>query len=159
MLADEIPTARTPEGGWSGEMPPPILAGCSEPLADSAPNLRGLWKAYRVEHDGKVLADHPLNRHVERIEQCGNRVVITAGRIIHDMRADGTIENGVNDVMEMNLSQRIRVAAVFRDGRLELHPGGVDPERAPLVTREIVAGELAWNYGSFSVRLRKTGEE
>ena len=158
MLADQIPVAHTPDRGWSGAMPPPVLAGCSEALAVGAPDLRGLWKAYRAEQGGKRLDDHALNRHVERIEQCGNRVVITAGRIIHDMRADGTLENGVNDVMEMNLSQKIRVAAVFREGRLELHPGGMDAARPPLVTREIVDGELLWNYGPFRVRLLKTAE-
>ncbi len=155
MLADNIPVVHTPDGGWHDAMPPPVLAACTEPLAVGAPDLRGLWKAYSVEQSGKALTDHPLNRHVERIEQCGNRVVITAGRVIHDMRADGTLERGVNDVLEMDLSQNIQVAAVFNHGRLDLHPGGVDPARLPLVTREIVDGELVWNYAVFSVRLRK----
>ena len=154
MRADEIPVAHTPEGGWHGEMPPPILAGCTEPLALGAPDLRGMWKAYRVEQAGKLLDEHPLTQHVERIEQCGDRVVITAARIIHDMRADGTLEHDVDDVMEMNLSERIHVAAVFKDGRLELHPGGIDATRPALVTREIVDGELVWNYGAFKVTLR-----
>src|SRR5438874_13021165 len=100
MRAGEISVAHTPEGGWQGAMPPPILAGCSEPLVADAPDLRGPWEAYRVEQAGKMLDDHPLNRHVERIEQCGDRVVITAGRSIHDMRADGTLAHGVDDVME-----------------------------------------------------------
>ena len=155
MRADEIPVAHTPDGGWHGEMPPPILAGCTEPLAPDAPDVRGMWKAYKVEQAGKVLDDHPLMRHVERIEQCGDRVVITAGKIIHDMRADGTLAHGVDDVMEMNLSQRIHVAALFKDGRLELHPGGVDPGRPPLVMREIIDGELVWNYAVFKVTLRR----
>ena len=157
MRAHEIPVAHTPEGGWHGEIPPPILAGCTEPLAPDAPDLRGTWKAYKVEQPGKQLHDHPLNRHVERIEQCGDRVVITAGHIIHDMRADGVLAHGVDDVMEMNLSQRIQVAAVFRDGRLELHPGGVDAGRPALVTREIVDRELVWNYGAGRVTLRRLG--
>ncbi len=154
VRADDIPIAHTPEGGWSGEMPPPILTRCTESLAPDAPDLRGLWRAYRVEQDAKVLEDHPLHRHVERIEQCGDRIVITAGRIIHDMRADGTLKHGVNDVMETNLTQKIQVAAVFREGRLELHPGGIVEGRAPLVTREIADGELLWNYGPFRVMLR-----
>lgn len=155
MLADEIPVTHTPEGGWHGEMPPPILSGCTEPLVIGAADLRGTWKAYKVEQGGKRLIDHPLNRHVERIEQCGNRVVITAGRVIHDMRADGTLANGVNDVAEMNVPQKIQVAAMFNNGRLDLHPGGVDPARPPLVTREIVDGELVWNYAVFKIWLRK----
>lgn len=155
MRADEIAVAHTPEGGWQGEMPPPILVGCTEPLAPGAPDLRGLWRACSVEQNGTLLADHPLNDHVERIEQCGNRVVITAGRVIHDMRADGVLEHGVDDVAAANLKQRVRVAAAFNNGRLDLHPGGIDPARPPLVTREIVDGELVWNYAGFTVLLRR----
>ena len=32
MQADEIPVAHTPPGGYGPEMPPPVLAGCTEPL-------------------------------------------------------------------------------------------------------------------------------
>lgn len=158
MLADEIAIAHTPEGGWHGEMPPPVLSACTEPLAAGAPDLRGIWKAYKVECGGETLNDHQLNRHVERIEQWGNRVVITAGHVVHDMRADGTLEHGVNDVLEMNLTQKMQVAAVFANGRLDLHPGGIDRARPPLVTREIVGDELVWNYAVFKVTMRKSGE-
>ena len=141
-------------------MPPPILASCTEPLAPGAPDLRGIWRAYRVERDGEpVAADHPLNRHVERIEQCGDRVVITGGRVVHDMRADGTLENGVNDVLERDLTTKIQVAAVFNNGRLDLHPFGVVDGRPPLVTREIVDGELVWHYAAFTVYLRRDETE
>ena len=71
------------------------------------------------------------------------------------MRADGTLENGVNDVAGANLSQSVRVAALFAEGRLELHPFGIDPGRPALVTREIMAGQLIWNYGSFKITLQK----
>jgi hypothetical protein len=101
-----------------------------------------------VERDARVLPDHPLNKHVERIEQCGNRVVVTSEGVIHDMRVDGTLENGVNDVAgRPNYDQRIKVAAVFNQGRLDLHPFGRDPKRPPLVTREVINGELIWHYG------------
>jgi hypothetical protein len=156
MMASEIPVAHTPEGGWHGEMPAPVLAACTEPLAPGAPDLRGTWRAYRVERNGEpVAADHPLYRHVERIEQCGDRVVITGGRIIHDMRADGTLEHGVNDVLERDLTTKIQVAAVFDGGRLDLHPFGIVDGRPPLVTREIVDGELVWHYAAFTVHLRR----
>jgi len=82
VTADDIPVAHTPGCGWD-EFPPPILKTCTEPLVPEAPDLRGLWEAY----SGMV-------GHIERIEQCGNRVVITSGGIIHDMRADGALENG-----------------------------------------------------------------
>lgn len=158
MLAKEIPVAHTPDGGWHGEMPPAVLTGCTEPLAASAPDLRGVWRATGVEQGGQPVTGHPLNRHVERIEQCGDRIVITAGHVIHDMRADGTLEHGVNDVLEMDLSQKIQVAAVFNNGRLDLHPFGIDPGRPPLVTREIVHGELIWSYAAFKVTMQRIGE-
>lgn len=155
VRAADIPVAHTPAGGWSGDMPPPVLASCTEPLAAGAPDLRGIWKACAVEVDGNPAPAHPIGRHVERIEQCGDRVVITGGRVIHDMRADGTLDNGVDDVAERDLTTRIRVAARFADGRLELHPFGIDPGRPPLVTRELVGGELLWNYAGILVRLRR----
>jgi hypothetical protein len=158
LKADDIPVANTPPGGWRGEMPPRALAGCTEPLPPDAPDLRGLWKAVRVEQHGRVLTDHRLNDHIERIEQCGNRVVVTSEGIIHDMRADGTLENGVNDVAGPDLTQPIRVAAVFNARRLDLHPFGVQPDKPPLVTREIVDGMLVWHYGPFKVTMRRIGD-
>lgn len=157
--ADEIPVAHTPEGGWRGEMPPPILGGCTEALHPNAPDLRGLWKATSVESAGKTLPHHPLNSHVERVEQCGNRVVVTSKGVIHDMRADGTLEHGVDDVAAAKSDQRIRVAAVFNERRLDLHPFGIQPGRPPLVTREIVNGEMIWQYGPFKVTMRRIGDE
>lgn len=155
VLAGEIPVAHTPEGDWQGEMPPPILAKCTEPLHPGAPDLRGLWRAYAVEAEGQPAPDHPLIGQEQRIEQCANRVVITAGRTIHDMRADGTLANGVNDVADADLSQEIQVAALFASGRLDLHPFGVDPKKPALVTREIVDSQLVWNYGPLKIRLRQ----
>ena len=158
MRADEIAVAYTPEGGWKGEMPPPVLAGCDEPLAQGAPDLRGLWQSVRVEKNGSELTEHPLNRHIERVEQCGNRVVVTSSGVIHDMRADGTLENGVNDVAERDYKTKIRVAALFRQGRLELHPFGVQEGQPPLVTREIDGEHMIWNYGPYRVTMRRIDE-
>ena len=73
------------------------------------------------------------------------------------MRADRTLENGVNDVAGARLGQRIRVAAVFNQARIDLHPFGIEPGRAPLVTREIVNGEMIWQYGPFKVTMERMG--
>jgi hypothetical protein len=136
-------------------MPAPVLATCTEPLAAGAPDLRGTWKAYSIERDGTPVTGNPLGEHVERIEQCGNRVVITGGRVVHDMRADGSLEHGVDDIATATLAP-IKVAAVFVNGRLDLHPGGVVEGQPALVTREIVdGGEMLLNYVGFKVMLRE----
>ena len=84
--ADDNPKAYTPGCGFS-RTPMPILANCTEPLAEGVVDMRGLW--YGVS--GRI-------GHLERIEQCGNRVVVTAYGTIHDFRADGTLRNGARDI-------------------------------------------------------------
>jgi hypothetical protein len=126
-------------------MPPPVLAGCTEPLGAGAPDLRGLWRAVDVVDDAgaPVADDHPIRSHVERIEQAGNRVVVTSAGIIHDMYADGTYENGVNDVMQTDFTTAISVAASFEDGVLVLRPNGLPG----VEVRRWREGELLkWRY-------------
>ncbi len=74
MRVDEIPVAFTPSGGWTGEMPPPVLANCETPLADGAPDMRGVWQVIEVTADGEVQPNHPSLGGVQRIEQAGDRV-------------------------------------------------------------------------------------
>ncbi len=136
VRADDIPVAHTPPGGWHGEMPPPVLAGCDEPLAPGVPDFRGTWRATAVAVDGQPSDDLS---HVERIEQAGDRVVITAGGVIHDMRADGTLEHGVNDVSAFGFTP-ISVAARFEDGVLVLRPN----DTFVAVTRHLEGEELVW---------------
>ena len=145
VAATDIPKAFTPPGGWHGEMPPPILDGCDEPIAPGIPDLRGLWRAVDVTDDaGNALPDdHPVRNYQERIEQAGNRVVVTSSGIIHDMYADGTFENGVNDVMQTDFTTRITVAGSFEDGVLVLRPQGFDG----IEIRRWLDGEtLKWRY-------------
>jgi hypothetical protein len=82
--ANDIPKAYTPGCGYS-RTPLPVLAACTEPLAEGVVDMRGLWQSASGEH-------------LERIEQCGNRVVVTAFKVIHDFRVDGTLKNGARDV-------------------------------------------------------------
>src|SRR5450631_3022236 len=99
MRADEIAVAHTPAGGYGDDMPPVVLAGCTEPLVAGAPDMRGMWRVVSVEwKSGAGPEPDPIASHVERIEQCGDRVIVTSSGVIHDMRADGTAEHGVNDV-------------------------------------------------------------
>ena len=85
----------------------------------------------------------PLKGHIERVEQAGNRVVITDGGFIQDMYADVTLEGGVNDV-NADKKERIAVAARFEKGRLNLYPGG---RRIAIVTRYLDGEEMIWRYG------------
>jgi hypothetical protein len=142
--ASEIPVAHTPPGGYGDEMPPPVLAGCTDPLVDGAPDLRGTWTVVDARtDDGALAADHPVWQHVERIEQAGDRVVVTSSGVLHDMRVDGTYENGVHDVAAVDFTTPIEVAASYEDGVLVLRPKdmpGVEVRR----WRE--GGELVWRY-------------
>ena len=140
VKATDIPVAHTPPGGYR-EFPPPILGGCDEPIVAEAPDLRGVWQVFKG----------PLKGHIERVEQAGNRVVITAGGVIHDMQADGTLEGGVNDV-HADKRVRISVAARFEKGRLNLYPGG---RKIPLVTRYLDGEEMIWRYGPYKNRLKR----
>jgi hypothetical protein len=143
MRAAEIPVAHTPDGGWT-VMPDPILMGCTEEITPGAPDLRGTWRAIEVESDGGRAPDeHPLRTHVERIEQCADRVVVTAAGVIHDMRADGTVEHGVNDVTAGS-HRPIRVVATFEDGALTLRPVGIP---GITVTRRLQGDRLVFSYG------------
>ena len=153
MLADDIPVAHTPAGGYGEEMPPPILGGCTEPLAPGAPDLRGLWRVVAVEWKAGDAPDpNPVAEHVERIEQCGDRVCITSSGVIHDMRADGTAERGVHDVAAVD-GQAISVVCTFENGIHMLRPVGLPDVE---VTRRLDGDHLVWDYGPmFTARLER----
>ena len=142
MRADDIPVAHTPPGGYGAEMPPPILAGCTEPLVAGAVDLRGTWRLVSVE--AKTGDWSAMVGHVQRVEQCGDRVVITAGGVVHDMRADGTVERGVHDVSPQGTP--ITVVCTFEDGVHVLRPVGMDGIE---VTRRLDGEQLVWDYGPF----------
>ena len=151
----DVPTAHTPPGGYGAMMPGPILDGCDDPLADGAPDLRGLWRVLDLRaDDGTVLShDHPMWQHIERIEQAGDRVVITAGGVVHDMRADGTYENGVNDVAALDHATPISVAASFEAGALVLRPQGMPGVE---IRRWYDGDHLMWRYHTaFTARLAR----
>ncbi|HUW02590.1 MAG TPA: hypothetical protein VMW08_09590 [Acidimicrobiales bacterium] len=153
MHVDEIPVAKTPDGGYGDTFPDPVLAGCSDDLSSDALDMRGLWQVTDVSVEGKRVADHQVIGSIQRIEQAGNRIVITSGGIIHDMRADGTEANGVNDVMAADLTTPISVAATFEDGVHVLRPAGLPVE----IRRWRDGDELIWDYLGFTARLARLG--
>ena len=77
LMSNDIPQAFTPGCGYT-VFPQPILKGCTEPLPEGAQDIRGLWQSI----------DPRMPDHVERVEQCGNRVVVTAHGLIHDHGPD-----------------------------------------------------------------------
>lgn len=136
--AIDAPVVKTPPGRWR-DWPPLVLPECDEPLVDGAPDLRGVWQAYKG----------PLKGHVERVEQSGDRIVITAGGVIHDMFANGTLAGGVND--EGVGGAQISVAARFEEGRLNLYLNN----KRLVVTRYLDGQDMVWRWGPYTSRLRK----
>jgi hypothetical protein len=149
--ADGIPVAHTPPGGYGETFPAPVLSDCTEPLVEGAPDLRGLWRVVEVHTGGEVVADHPALGHVQRIEQCADRLVVTAGGIIHDMRCDGTVERGVNDVAEFDKQTPITVVATYESGVHVLRPVGFPIE----VTRRLDGADMIWDFLGFRARLQR----
>jgi len=183
VSASDIPVGHTPPGGYKDKFPKPVLAECTESLAEGAPDLRGLWKAVRaeqVEHDSSRLfsvlrylfwkalgvarvrqpvpAGHPIYVYVERVEQCGNRIVDMGGGTIADARADGTEANGVHDVSAFDFKSPIDVIATYEDGVFVLRPA-----RIPFIeiTRRLDAdGHMVWtrpDFGDMVITLERIG--
>lgn len=136
----EVPKGKS-VGDSRGAWAPPVLTGCDEPLVVGAPDLRGVWQV----HKG------PIKGHIERIEQAGDRVVITSGALVHDMFVDGTLSGGVNDVAE-GTGDAISVAARFENGRLNLYPAD---KGVVAVTRYLEGDEMVWRWGPWRNRLRR----
>jgi haloalkane dehalogenase len=141
LVANDFPIGHTPPGYWK-DMPDLILGGCTEPLVEGAVDMRGTWKV--IEVDSKNPQAQRMIGGIQRIEQCGNRVVVTSGGVTHDMRCDGTYENGVNDIGEGSLNgQKISVSASFENGVHVLRPKGM-----PITVERERDGEfLLWRYG------------
>jgi hypothetical protein len=150
---DDVPVTHTPPGGYGETFPPPMLAGCPDELVDGAPDLRGLWQVIEVQADGDVVDHHPALGHTQRVEQSGDRMVVTGGGVIHDMRCDGTAEHGVHDVAEFDKATPITVIATYEHGVHVLRPVGIPIE----VTRRLDGAEMIWVYLGFTAKLQRLG--
>lgn len=139
-----IPKAFTPTGGYGSTMPAPVLLGCTDPLHRDIPDLHGTWRVVNAVSNGEKLAlTFPIWKHVERIEQAANRVVITGGGVVHDMITDGTFEHGVNDVMVADFTTPLVVSAVFEGSVLVLSPRDLPGVK---VSRWLDGSHLMWQY-------------
>jgi len=139
--ASDIPLDGTKSDASLDVWPARTLDGCREPLAQGVPDLRGVWE----------VVEGRMKGHVERIEQAGNRIVIATAGLGHDMFADGTLENGVDDVSGFG-GRRIRVAATFEGGVHKLRPFN---KKGVAVTRKLDGNDMLWRYGPFRNRLRR----
>jgi hypothetical protein len=167
VMADDIPVAHTPlPGGYGKTFPPPVLATCTEPLVEGAPDLRGIWKAVHVVRDGKALPpDDAMYGYAERIEQCGNRIVAMGHGQIADARADGTEENAVHEVSALDYETPIVAIASYEDGAFVLRPLLIRwlPVTIPWieVTRRLLPdGRMVWtrpDLGRQTVTLERIG--
>ena len=143
LFADDIPVAHTPPGGYGNVLPPPVLARCEEPLVDGAPDLRGLWKAVRINRGGEVVpTTDRLYHYVERIEQCGNRIVDMGGGTIADGRADGTAEHGIHDVFVFDYRTPLHVIVTFEGGTTYV----LQPLLVSVIGRRFPAIDIPWSW-------------
>ena len=142
--AMDIPKGNTPDCAYD-HFPLPILAECTEPLSNGADDIRGLWKAVT----GKV-------GHIERIEQCGSRVVVTAGGLIHDLGPNSTGELTSNDtegavlftIGDKEFCPRTSAGVKWNEGVLDFHAFGW----GPVVVKRYREGEqLIWEYADGSI--------
>lgn len=140
LKADEIPKAYTPSepSCHYTTFPMPILANCREPIDKGFPDMRGLWQSYEGREG-----------HVERVEQCGDRVVITSSGIIHDFHADCTLKNGSRDTEGPTNNCLNTWVSIDVDEKevVNFHPIGISSYT--VVERWMEGGELRWKYFKF----------
>jgi hypothetical protein len=139
-MATDIPKGNTPGCGYS-HYPLPILAECTEPLAANAADIRGLWLGVGGDQIG----------HLERVEQCGRRVVVTSSGIIHDAGPNSTLGETSNDtegsvlftIGDTEYCPRSSASMIWNEGVLDFHAFGW----GPVVVRRYLDGEqLIWEY-------------
>jgi len=143
-LAADIPKANTPGCSYT-HFPLPVLRACTEPLPEGTADIRGLW----IGVTGKA-------GHVERIEQCGARTVITTSGIIHDSGPNSTGGLTSNDtegavvftIGKREYCPRSSAGMVWNDNVLEFRMFGW----GPIAVRRYLDGQqLVWEYTDGSV--------
>ena len=142
--AVDIPKGNTPGCGYA-HFPLPVLAQCTEPLQAGADDIRGLWLGVSGGHVG----------HVERVEQCGGRTVITAAGIIHDYGPNSTGGLNTNDtegsvlfsIGDREYCLRTSASMIWENSVLNFHVFGWGPV---VVKRYLDGGQLVWEYADGS---------
>lgn len=144
LAAKDIPKGNTPGCGYT-HFPLPILADCTEPLPGNAADIRGLWVGVEGGHVG----------HVERVEQCGTRTVVTAAGIIHDYGPNSSAGLNTNDtegsvlftIGKKEYCARTSASMIWNNEVLDFHVFGW----GPVVVKRYRQGEqLVWEYADGS---------
>jgi hypothetical protein len=143
-LAAEIAKGNTPGCGYA-HFPLPILAECTEPLPEGAADIRGLWLGVEGGHVG----------HMERVEQCGSRVVVTSSGVIHDYGPNSTAGLNTDDTEgavlftagDREFCMRTSASMIWNDGILDFHVFGWGPV---VVRRYLEEEQLVWEYADGS---------
>lgn len=143
-MAADIPKGNTPGCSYS-HFPLPVLRECTEPLPEGAADIRGLW----IGVSGRV-------GHVERVEQCGARVVVTTSGLIHDSGPNSTGAFNTDDtegsvlftVGDKAFCPRSSAGVFWNNGILDFRVLGW----GPVVVRRYRDGEqMVWEYADGSV--------
>jgi len=142
--AEDIPKGNTPGCSYD-HFPLPILAGCTEPLPPGAADIRGLWLGVEGGHVG----------HVERLEQCGRRTVVTSSGLIHDSGPNSTLGETTNDtegavlftIGDKQYCPRTSASMILNEGVLDFHVFGWGPV---VVLRYLDGDQLIWEYADGS---------
>jgi hypothetical protein len=143
-IAADIAKGNTPGCSYN-HFPLPILRQCTEPLPKGAADIRGLWIGV-TGHVG----------HVERVEQCGSRTIVTSSGLIHDSGPNSTAGLNSNDTEggvlftlgDREFCPRTSASMTWNNGVLDFHVLGW----GPLVVRRYRDGDqMVWEYADGSV--------
>ena len=145
LMAKDIPKGNTPGCAYD-HFPLPILRDCTEPLPEGADDIRGLWRAISGARTG----------HVERVEQCGERVVVTAAGIIHDYGPNSSEGLNTNDTEGRVLftagnreyCMRTSASMIWEEKVLNFYVFGWGPK---VVRRYREDDLLVWEYADGSI--------
>lgn len=146
-MSKDIAKGNTPGCGYD-HFPMPVLAECTEPLPEGVADIRGLW----IGVSGKV-------GHVERLEQCGRRTIVTSSGIIHDSGPNSTGGENSNDtegsvlftIGDKEYCNRTSASMIWNDGVLDFHVFGWGPVVVNRYLHEGPDGEqLVWEYADGS---------
>ena len=143
-VARDFPKGNTPGCAYE-HFPLPILAGCTEPLPEGADDIRGLWIGVKGGHVG----------HVERVEQCGERTVVTSSGIIHDYGPNSTAGLNTDDtegsvlftIGNKEYCGRTSASMIWNNKVLDFHVFGWGPV---VVKRYLEGDQLVWEYADGS---------